>query len=96
MAMTERNRRVSPKGMIEKMTGRKMEINLLPAIHKVQILEYMLTCSREEVQQLGADGMCAFVVMNAKMLCEGRMVDYMNVLRQCRLMAKEETLNGTK
>ena len=49
MAATK-NRRTTPKGIMERVTGKKLESNVLPAAHKVLIMEYLLSCPMKEIQ----------------------------------------------
>lgn len=92
--MTEqKSRRFTTKGILEKMVGRTIEPNLLPAIHKVQIMEYLLTCPFEEVAELRGKDIPIFVAICARMLANEEIVRYMSVLGRCRIMAREDALN---
>lgn len=90
----QRDRRTTPKGIVEKVSGRKIEPNLLPATHKVQIMEYLLTCDNEELTRLVDNNHPAFVVLCARLLCDRKISEYMNLLRLCRLMTREEAINA--
>lgn len=92
--MNERNRRVTPKGNLEKMVGRKIDPNLLPAIHKVQIMEFLLTCSHDELVKYVSIDQPVFIVICAKMINEMKLDEYMSVLDRCRAMAREDALNA--
>ena len=90
----QRNRRLGPKGLLEKMVGRKIDPNLLPAIHKVQIMEYLLTCPTNELPEYQSDDNPTFVCQCVDMLREGRMLEFTQVLNLCRIMAREDALNA--
>lgn len=90
----QRDRRVTPKGILEKMAGRKIDPNLLPATHKVQILEYLLTCPASELNDYQAADSPNFIYESAKLLIDSRLPDFINVLNQCRIMAREDALNA--
>jgi len=92
--MAEKNRRITPKGLLVKMVGRKIDPNILPAIHKVQIMEYLLTCPISQLVEYRESNIPTFIHVSAKMLVEGRIPDYMSVLNQCRIMAREDALNA--
>jgi len=89
-----RNRRITPKGVLEKMAGRKVEPNLLPAIHKVQIMEYLLTCPASELNDYQTPDCPDFIYEAAKLLIDSRLPDFISVLNQCRIMAREDALNA--
>ena len=88
------NRRTTPKGILEKMAGRKVEHNLLPAIHKVQILEYLLTCPASELNKYQQGDCPEFIYESAKLLIDGKLLDFIGVLNLCRIMAREDALNA--
>ena len=90
----QKSRRFTPKGILEKMVGRKIDPNLLPAIHKVQIMEYLLTCPFEEISELRGKDIPIFVAICARMLANEEIARYMSVLNRCRLMAREDALNA--
>lgn len=92
--MAERNRRFTPKGLLEKMAGRKVDPNLLPAIHKVQIMEYLLTCPASELNDYQSPDCPNFIYESAKLLIDSRLPDFIGVLNQCRIMAREDALNA--
>ncbi len=92
--MAERNRRFTPKGLLEKMSGRKIDPNLLPAIHKVQILEYLLMCPASELNDYQTSDIPNFIYEAAKLLIDSRLPDFISVLNQCRIMAREDALNA--
>lgn len=89
----QRNRRIGPKGALEKMAGRKIDHNLLPAIHKVQIMEFFLTLPANELVVYQSQDNASFITQCAEMLREGRIFDFVRVLDLCRQMAKEDALN---
>lgn len=91
--MANKNRRVTPKGMLEKETGRKIDPNLLPAIHKVQILEYLLSCPASELHDYQHADMPEFIFEAAKLLDDGKLLEFIQVLNLCRIMAREDGLN---
>ncbi len=90
----QRNRRLTPKGLLEKMAGRKVDPNLLPAIHKVQIMEFLLSCPSGELAEYRSDENPTFIVQCVDMLREGRMLDFTQVLNLCRIMAREDSLKA--
>jgi len=90
----QRNRRLTPKGLLEKMVGRKIDPNLLPAIHKVQIMEFLLTCPASELTEYQGSENPSFICQCADMLREGRMLEFTQVLNLCRIMAREDALNA--
>ena len=92
--MAERNRRFTPKGLLEKMAGRKVDPNLMPAIHKVQIMEYLLTCPASELSDYQTPDCPNFIYESAKLLIDSRLPDFISVLNQCRIMAREDALNA--
>ncbi len=89
-----KQRRFTPKGLLEKMVGRKIDPNLLPAIHKVQIMEYLLTCPANELSDYQTGDTPNFIYESAKMLIDSRLPDFISVLDQCRTMAREDALNA--
>lgn len=91
---SQRNRRIGPKGTLEKMAGRKVYHNLLPAIHKVQIMEFLLTVPINELGIYQSQNNASFITLCADMLREGRMLDFARVLNLCRQMTKEDALNA--
>ena len=90
----QRDRRITPKGILEKMAGRKIDPNLLPAIHKVQILEYLLTCPASELNDYQTADCPNFIYEAAKLLIDSKLPDFISVLNQCRVMAREDALNA--
>lgn len=90
----QRNRRFTPKGILEKMAGKKIEPNILPASHKVLILEYLLSCPASEINNYQTADCPNFIYEATKMLLDSRLGDYMSVLNQCRVMAREDALNA--
>ena len=74
---------------MEKAVGRRIDPNLLPAAHKVQILEFLLTCDKGTVKEQ-AQSNVAFVSICATLLLDMKMEEYFNILRQCRAMEQEE------
>lgn len=92
MAATK-NRRTTPKGILEKVTGKKLDNNILPAAHKVQIMEYLLSCPTKEVMKYKEIEYPTFIFECATLLCEDKMGEYMEVLCHCRAMAKEDKEN---
>ena len=79
--------------MLEKVSGRKIDPNLLPAIHKVQILEYLLTCPASELSDYQSSDCPNFIYEAAKLLLDSRLPEFINVLSLCRIMAREDALN---
>ena len=90
--MSERNRRTTPKGIMERVTGKKLENNVLPAFHKVLIMEYLLSCPVKEIVKYKDIEYPTFIFECATLLNDDRMGEYMNVLEQCRIMAREDAL----
>lgn len=90
----QRNRRLTPKGMLEKMVGRKIDPNLLPAIHKVQIMEYLLSCPHGTLAEYQDNDNPSFICQCVDMLREGRILEFTQVLNLCRQMAREDALNA--
>ena len=90
MAATK-NRRTTPKGILERVTGKKLESNVLPASHKVLIMEYLLSCSTKEIEQYKDITYPTFIFECATLLSDDRIGEYMTILCQCRTMAREDT-----
>ena len=90
----QRNRRLTVKGVLEEMVGRKIDPNLLPAIHKVQIMEYLLSCPQGELSEFQSNENPTFICQCVDMLREGRMLDFTKILNLCREMAREDALNA--
>ena len=93
MAATK-NRRTTPKGILERVTGKKLESNVLPASHKVLIMEYLLSCPTKEMTKYKDIEYPTFINECAILLCNGRLGEYIGVLNQCREMAKVDTENA--
>ena len=91
--MSERNRRTTPKGILERVTGKKLENNVLPASHKVLIMEYLLSCPIKEIERYKDINHPTFIFECATLLSEDRIGEYITVLSQCRIMAKEDENN---
>ena len=89
-----RDRRVTPKGVMEKVSGRKIDSNLLPALHKVQILEYLLTCPASELDKYQTPDTPNFIYEAAKLLLDSRLPDFIAILNDCRTMAREDAINA--
>lgn len=92
--MKTRNRRVTPKGILEKVSGRKVDPNLLPASQKVQIMEFLLSCDYDMLGELADENYPAFIMLNARLLIDRDLRSFIGILRQCRLMAREDALNA--
>ena len=90
MAATK-NRRTTPKGILERVTGKKLESNVLPAAHKVLIMEYLLSCPIKEIEKYKDITYPAFIFECATLLIDDRIGEYMTILCQCRTMAREDT-----
>ena len=88
--MKERNRRVTPKGILEKVTGKKLENNIMPAAHKVLIMEYLLSCPINEIAKYKDITYPTFIYECATLLNEDRIGEYITILCQCRTMARED------
>lgn len=88
--MSERNRRTTPKGILERVTGKKLENNVLPASHKVLIMEYLLSCSTREIAKYKDIEYPTFIFECASLLSDDRLGEYMTILAQCYAMTKEE------
>lgn len=89
MAETKR-RRITPKGLLEQMAGRRIDPNILPASHKVVILEYLLVCPASELNDYQTSDCPNFIYESAKLLIDSRLPEYMNMLSICRSMAQED------
>lgn len=94
MAATK-NRRTTPKGILERVTGKKLESNVLPAAHKVLIMEYLLSCPTKEMTKYKELEYPTFIYDCALLLCNGKLDEYISALNQCRAMAREDA-NGAK
>lgn len=92
MAATK-NRRTTPKGIMERLSGKKLESNVLPASHKVLIMEYLLSCPMKEVQKYSDIEYPTFITECASLLYNDRMSDFINILALCRNMAREDEAN---
>jgi hypothetical protein len=93
MAATK-NRRTTPKGIMERVTGKKLESNVLPASHKVLIMEYLLSCPTKEVQKYSDIEYPTFINECATLLYNDRLYEFMKVLSICRDMAEEDKPKG--
>ena len=91
---TERNRRTTPKGMLEKAVGKNLAVCMLPASHKVQIMEHLLSCPASELNNYQTSEWANFIYECAHMLIDGRMLEYMQCLNLCRQMAREDEENA--
>lgn len=80
---------------MERVSGKKLESNVLPASHKVQIMEYLLSCSVRELNKYKDIDHPTFIYECAALLIDDRMEEYLNVLTRCRAMAREDA-NITK
>ena len=89
-----KNRRTTPKGILERLTGKKLENNVLPASHKVLIMEYLLSCPTKEMTKYKELEYPTFINECVTLLCNGRLGEYVGVLNQCRIMAKEDEENA--
>ena len=85
-----KNRRTTPKGIMERVTGKKMESNILPAAHKVLIMEYLLSCPISEIAKYNDISLPTFIYECATLLNEDRIGEYITILNQCRTMARED------
>lgn len=92
MAATK-NRRTTPKGILERVTGKKLENNILPASHKVLIMEYLLSCPMKEIQKYNDIEYPAFISECATLLYNDRLNEYISILHQCRQMEREDEAN---
>lgn len=90
MAATK-NRRITPKGILERVTGKKLESNVLPAAHKVLIMEYLLSCPTKEMTKYKDIEYPTFIYDCALLLCNGKLDEYISALNQCRAMAREDS-----
>lgn len=96
MAKTDdtRNRRVSPKGILEREEGKKLDFILLPSIHKVQIMEFLLTLSMDGLEKYLSTKYPSFVANCACILRQGKIREYMELLQLCKQMEREERMNS--
>ena len=83
-------RRATAKGILRQLSGKTIESNIIKAVDKVVIMEYLLQCPAEEVIEYNKNTMPTFIVECAMMLINNQIVDYMTVLETCRKMAREE------
>lgn len=84
------NRRATAKGILKRLSGKVIEANIIKAIDKVTIMEYLLQCPAEEMMDYNKNTMPTFIVECALMLINNQIVDYMTVLEACRKMARED------
>ena len=84
------NRRATAKGILKRLSGKVIEANIIKAIDKVAIMEYLLQCPAEEMMDYNKNTMPTFIVECALMLINNQIVDYMTVLEACRKMARED------
>lgn len=84
------NRRATAKGILKRLSGKVIEANIIKAIDKVAIMEYLLQCPAEEMMDYNKNTMPTFIVECAMMLINNQIVDYMTVLEACRKMARED------
>ena len=84
------NRRATAKGILRQLSGKTIEANIIKAVDKVVIMEYMLQCPAEEMIEYNNNSMPTFIVECAMMLINNQIVDYMSVLEICRRMARED------
>ena len=83
-------RRATAKGILKRLSGKVIEANIIKAIDKVAIMEYLLQCPAEEMMDYNKNTMPTFIVECAMMLINNQIVDYMTVLEACRKMARED------
>ena len=83
-------RRATAKGILRQLSGKMIESNIIKAVDKVVIMEYLLQCPAEEVIEYNKNTMPTFIVECAMMLINNQIVDYMTVLEACRKMARED------
>lgn len=83
-------RRATAKGVLRQLSGKTIESNIIKAVDKVVIMEYLLQCPAEEVIEYNKNAMPTFIVECAMMLINNQIVDYMSVLETCRKMARED------
>lgn len=83
-------RRATAKGVLRQLSGKTIESNIIKAVDKVVIMEYLLQCPAEEVIEYNKNTMPTFIVECAMMLINNQIVDYMSVLETCRKMARED------
>lgn len=76
--------------MLEKATGKSLAVSILPASHKVQIMEYLLSCPARELNEYQTGDWANFIYESAHMLLDGRMLEYLQCLALCRQMVKDE------
>ena len=92
--MATKDRRTTPKCMLEKATGKSLNIEMMPAAHKVQIIEYLLSCPASELNEYQHGEWPNFIYEAAKMLIDSRLNELMQVLALCRQMAREDETNA--
>ena len=93
MARTPRNRPFSPKSIIEKAAGKKIDRNVLSATHKVQIMEYLLACSIDEMAKFTDNSYPTFVVECSLMLMAKEIDKYLRMLQLCKQIEREEKMS---
>ena len=84
------NRRATAKGILRQLSGKAIESNIIKAVDKVLIMEYLLQCPADEMIEYNKNTMPTFIVECAMMLINNQIVDYMAVLEACRKMARED------
>lgn len=83
-------RRKTAKGILKDACGKDIERNLISAIDKVDIMEYLLSCSMDEVIGYNRNQYPSFIVSCALLLANNHLKEYMGVLEKCRRIAKKD------
>lgn len=87
-----KSRRITTKGVLEKVTGKRLKNNLLSAKDKVEIMEYLLQCQTAEMIGYNDNTYPTFIVECALLLIDNKFSEYMAILDKCRQMAREDGL----
>ena len=83
-------RRATAKGILRQLSGKTIESNIIKAVDKVVIMEYLLQCPAEEVIEYNKNTMPTLVVECAIMVITSQIADYMAVIEACSKMAREQ------
>lgn len=95
--MVAKERRLTAKGILQKVCGKDICRNHISPADKVAIMEYLFSCTMEEVVKYKDNGLPAFVVSCSRLLANNQLSEYLDILQTCRKMAKESgAANKTK
>lgn len=88
--MAAKERRLTAKGVLEKVCGNDVDRNHISPVDKVAIMEYLFSCPMGEVVRYNDNDLPSFIVSCALLLINSQLKEYMEVLRVCREIAKED------